>query len=172
MKRTLIVVTSIHETSQNQVEQYISTLGGKAIVFNPSPSQLINRRISESALKQQLKALIHTSKENVIIRANPAKIINEGNNIYDITKKIADYLADLGQYALDNQKFDSLILFGGDGAAALLGKLGITEMRILYAIVPGVPFCIVDDGAYSGMKVMTKSGGFGNLNLLNEMMEM
>lgn len=65
-----------------------------------------------------------------------------------------------------------MILFGGDGAAALLGKLGITEMRILYAIVPGVPFCIVDDGAYSGMKVMTKSGGFGNLNLLNEMMEM
>lgn len=72
--RALIVVTSIHETSQLQVDEYISTLGGKSIVFNPSPSQLINYSQSEHSLKLQLNALIRFSRDHVIIRANPAKL--------------------------------------------------------------------------------------------------
>lgn len=169
--RTLILVTSIHETSQNQVDQYISTVGAKSIVFNPSPSQLINYELSNEAIISQLKALIHSSSENVIIRANPAKIMNHNfGNIHTVARKIAEYLAELGIYALNNEKFDSLVLFGGDGAAMLLGKMNISEMNILYAIVPGVPLCTINSGQYKGLKVMTKSGGFGNNNLLNDIL--
>ncbi|HBO38841.1 MAG TPA: hypothetical protein DD638_09280, partial [Pasteurellaceae bacterium] len=170
--RTLIVVTSIHETSQTQVDQYISTAGGKSIVFNPAPSQLMNYQISETALKQQLNALINSSDDNVIIRANPAKVINIDKQVTEIASSIAEYLADLAKYALDKQKFDSLMLFGGDGAAALLDRMDITEMQVLYAVIPGVPLCTIDRGIYAGMKVMTKSGGFGRPDLLNNIMQM
>ena len=167
--RTLILVTSIHETSQNQVDQYISTVGAKSIVFNPSPSQLINYELSNEALILQFKALIHSSTENVIIRANPSQIINNSfGNIPEIAKKIAEYLAELGICALNHEKFDSLILFGGDGAAMLLNKMNISEMNIQYAIVPGVPLCIINNDQYNGLKVITKSGGFGDKNLLND----
>lgn len=71
--RTLILVTSIHETSQTQVDEYISSVGGNSIVFNPAPSQLINYDVSNTSLKQQLYALISNCKNNVIIRANPRK---------------------------------------------------------------------------------------------------
>lgn len=170
--RSLILVTSIHETSQNQVDEYISTIGGKAIVFNPSPSQLINYKLSHDALISQLDALIHSSEENVIIRANPAKVINsEFDNINDAAKKIAEYLSQLCIYALNNAHFDSVILFGGDGAAALLEKLNISEMEVSHAIVPGVPLCILHTGKHSGLKIMTKSGGFGNNLLLKNMFE-
>jgi len=166
--RILLVVTSIHDISQTQVDHYISTIGGDAIVFNPAPSQLINHQLSEEALKQQLNALITSSSSNVIIRANPAKVINTDESINEIARKIAKYLADLAKYALDSKQFDSLILFGGDGAAALLEKMDITELQVLYAIVPGVPLCEIDSGSYQGIKVMTKSGGFGNITLLND----
>lgn len=169
--RVLILVTSIHETSQNQVDQYISTIGGKSIVFNPSPSQLINKELSSEALISQFNALIRSSKENVIIRANPAKIMNgHFESINEAARTIAEYLADLGLYALNNEKFDSLILFGGDGAATLLDKMDISEMHVLYAIVAGVPLCTINGGQYKGLKVMTKSGGFGNNFLLNDIL--
>ncbi|MDG2952131.1 four-carbon acid sugar kinase family protein [Exercitatus varius] len=165
--RSLILVTSIHETSQNQVDQYISGIGGKSVVFNPSPSQLINHQISSEALLQQFNALIHSSRENVIIRANPAKVVNNiDGSINEIARKIAEYLANLGLHALNTEKFDSLILFGGDGAATLLDKMNISEMKVSYAIVPGVPLCTVTNGPYKGLNVMTKSGGFGNHSLL------
>lgn len=166
--RSLIVVTSIHEISQLQVDEYISTLGGKSIVFNPSPSQLMNYSQSEHSLKLQLNALIRFSKDNVIIRANPAKVINAKiENIAETAKEISQHLADLSKFCLDSEKFDCLILFGGDGAAALLDKMNITEMQVLFAVVPGVPLCSIEQGNYAGIKVMTKSGGFGEKMLLS-----
>ncbi len=169
--RALIVVTSIHETSQLQVDEYISTLGGKSIVFNPSPSQLINYSQSEHSLKLQLNALIRFSRDHVIIRANPAKVVNaKSANITETSKEISQHLADLSKFCLDNEKFDSLILFGGDGAAALLDQMNVTEMNVQYAVVPGVPLCSIEKGNYSGITVMTKSGGFGNNTLLSNIM--
>ncbi len=170
--RTLIVVTSIHETSQLQVDEYVSTLGGKSIVFHPSPSQLMNYSQSEHSLKLQLNALIRFSKDNVIIRANPAKVVNaKSANITETAKEISQHLADLSKFCLDNEKFDSLILFGGDGAAALLEQMNVTEMNVLYAVVPGVPLCSIEEGNYSDIVVMTKSGGFGSEVLLSHIME-
>uniref|UniRef100_Q0I3E2 Four-carbon acid sugar kinase family protein n=1 Tax=Histophilus somni (strain 129Pt) TaxID=205914 RepID=Q0I3E2_HISS1 len=170
--RTLIVVTSIHEISQLQVDEYVSTLGGKSIVFHPSPSQLMNYSQSEHSLKLQLNALIRFSKDNVIIRANPAKVVNaKSANITETAKEISQHLADLSKFCLDNEKFDSLILFGGDGAAALLDQMNVTEMNVLYAVVLGVPLCLIEEGNYSDIVVMTKSGGFGDKTLLSHIME-
>ncbi|OBX04575.1 hypothetical protein QV06_06105 [Gallibacterium genomosp. 3] len=169
--RSLILVTSIHETSQQQVDEYISHAGGSSIVFNPSPLQLLNHEISSSALKQQLGALIKSSKDNVIIRANPTKVPVQDGNINSIARILAKDLAELGLFCLENEHFDSLILFGGDGAAMLLDKMNITEMRLLFSIVPGVPLCKIDNTKYQGLIVMTKSGGFGNKDLLRMIKE-
>lgn len=87
--RTLIVViTSIHNSSQLQVDEYVSTLGGKSIVFHPSPSQLMNYSQSEHSLKLQLNALIRFSKDNVIIRTSQQKVVNaKSANITETAKR-------------------------------------------------------------------------------------
>ncbi|PJG84572.1 four-carbon acid sugar kinase family protein [Conservatibacter flavescens] len=168
--RSLILVSSIHEVSQNQVDKYIASLGGKSIVFNPAPAQLLNHSVSNEALKQQLNALIESSSENVIIRANPTKY-HSSESIHSVAKKIAEYLSELGLYCLTKQKFDSIILFGGDGAAALLKKMHVSELELVYALFPGVPLCRINDGLYKGIHIVTKSGGFGSLDLLTDMMK-
>lgn len=169
--RALILVTSIHETSQRQVDEYISHSGGSSIVFNPSPLQLLNHELSSEALKRQLQVLIHSSKDNVIIRANPAKVEFGKSSINSIARVLAKDLAELALFCLEHEHFDSLILFGGDGAATLLEKMGISEMRLLFSIVPGVPLCSIDHSKYHGLCVITKSGGFGDKNLLRTLME-
>ncbi|WKT00100.1 four-carbon acid sugar kinase family protein [Gallibacterium salpingitidis] len=169
--RSLVLVTSIHETSQQQVDEYISHAGGSSIVFNPSPLQLLNHEVSSNALKHQLSALIRSSKDNVIIRANLTKVDASEGSINSVARTLAKDLAELALFCLENEHFDSLILFGGDGAATLLEKMDVSEMRLLFSMVPGVPLCRIDDPKYQGLWVMTKSGGFGNKNLLRTIME-
>lgn len=170
--RSLILVTSIHETSQNQVDEYIAHNGGDSIVFNPSPLQLLNHKISAKALREQLKALITFSESDVIIRANPTKVVSAENDINMIARTLAKDLAELSLYCLNHKHFDHLILFGGDGAATLLEQMNVTEMKLLYSIVPGVPVCQIQNSQYENLTVMTKSGGFGNNHLLSDIMKL
>lgn len=169
--RVLILVTSIHETSQNQVDFYISNEGGESIVFNPLLSQLVNYEISKNSLKKQVNSLIKDNHTNLVIKANPSKINTKvSSNINDISRSIAKCLSELALNALENGKFDSLILFGGDGALALLSKMGVSDMFISHAVSAGVPLCYVCKGPYKGLKVITKSGGFGNISLLSDIL--
>jgi 4-hydroxythreonine-4-phosphate dehydrogenase len=54
------------------------------------------------------------------------------------------------------------VLTGGATARAVLGRLGIGELRLLGEVEPGVPFGIAPDGTL----VCTKAGGFGSAGTL------
>ena len=166
----LLLVTSIHDTSQQQVDAYIgSPDGADAIVFSPHPAQLLAPR-SLPALQAQLQALLVSGGGTVIIRANPARVAL-GNVREELAKHFAQTLAALGKTALERRRFGALVLFGGDGSAALLDTLGVKALQVLRPVAEGVPLATVRGGAYDGLAVITKSGGFGAPELLCRMME-
>lgn len=165
----LLLVTSIHDTSQQQVDAYIgSVAGADAIVFSPHPAQLLAPG-SLPALTAQLQALLVSGDGTVIIRANPTRIAS-GAAAEALAKTFAQQLAALGKHSLEKRRFGALVLFGGDGSAALLHALGVTALRVLRPIAEGVPLATVRGGAYDGLVVITKSGGFGAPDLLCRMM--
>ncbi|WP_298641725.1 four-carbon acid sugar kinase family protein [uncultured Cardiobacterium sp.] len=165
----LLLVTSIHNASQQQVDAYIgSAAGADAIVFSPHPAQLLAPG-SLPALTAQLQALLVSGDGTVIIRANPARIAS-GAAAEALAKTFAQQLAALGKHSLKKRRFGALVLFGGDGSAALLHALGVTALRVLRPIAEGVPLATVRGGAYDGLVVITKSGGFGAPDLLCRMM--
>jgi uncharacterized protein YgbK (DUF1537 family) len=59
-----------------------------------------------------------------------------------------------------------LVLVGGDGAAQTLIALGATGIRVVDALVEGVPVGTVVGGAHAGLAVATKAGGFGDAHTL------
>jgi uncharacterized protein YgbK (DUF1537 family) len=65
-------------------------------------------------------------------------------------------------------RFDALIVFGGDTAFAILRALQCPMLRPLGEIVPGVPLSLV---RYRGrdLIIMTKAGGFGPVDILATM---
>ena len=107
-------------------------------------------------------------RDTLIIQSNSAKLHDESVDMTQVSKEIASNLSHLCQEVLESEKFDSVIIFGGDGAAALFDLLKITQMRLHYSIVPGVPLCTVESGPYKGLNILTKSGGFGKENLFDE----
>jgi uncharacterized protein YgbK (DUF1537 family) len=62
--------------------------------------------------------------------------------------------------------FDALVLVGGDGAAAVLDRLGVEQIMINSAILPGTPDGRVVGGPAHGLRLVTKSGGFGGADAL------
>ena len=62
----------------------------------------------------------------------------------------------------ERSRTTALVLVGGDGAAAVLDRLDADGITIDGAIVPGCPTGIVVGGPADGLRLVTKSGGFGD----------
>jgi D-threonate/D-erythronate kinase len=80
----------------------------------------------------------------------------------DIATQLAADVAD----PLQRSAYDGLVLVGGDGAAAVLDQLQVESVRIYSAVVPGAPDGRVVGGTADGLRLITKSGGFGGPDTL------
>lgn len=164
--RILIVVTSVHDTSQSQVDYYIGKeSGGNAIVISPHPAQMLTKS-SLPALIEQVKALAKSGDGTVIIRANTAKIDNPNLSKEQLAKKFANQLSLLAKSILEQENFGAILLVGGDGANATLQAIGAKQLSIIYPISEGVPIAKICGNQFTGLPVITKSGGFGEVDLI------
>jgi uncharacterized protein YgbK (DUF1537 family) len=67
--------------------------------------------------------------------------------------------------------YDTVVLIGGDGAAAALHRVGADAIRVHGTLAPGVPVGTILGGAAHGMRVVTKSGGFGRSDSVLEIVD-
>jgi D-threonate/D-erythronate kinase len=67
---------------------------------------------------------------------------------------------------VDPKEAACLFLTGGDTAMLICRALGIRSLRLLREFAPGVPLGVAEGGAFDGVAVMMKSGGFGERDLL------
>jgi uncharacterized protein YgbK (DUF1537 family) len=57
---------------------------------------------------------------------------------------------------------DAVLLTGGEMAAAFLKSIQASELRLEKEILPGIPLSSIAVGRGTGLKVVTKAGGFGS----------
>jgi len=77
--------------------------------------------------------------------------------------------ANLGKVAanvLRHQSLSGLILTGGDVAWKACHDLESSAMRIEGEVLPGIPLSSLTDGPFKGLRIITKSGGFGDRGAL------
>jgi 4-hydroxythreonine-4-phosphate dehydrogenase len=59
----------------------------------------------------------------------------------------------------------SLVASGGETARAILDRWGVTSLRMLGELEPGLPFAVTEDHKRA-LPVVTKAGGFGSSQTL------
>ena len=87
----------------------------------------------------------------------------------------AEVAADFGERVAEQllrHPYDTVVLVGGDGAAATLDRVGATAISVHAALAPGIPIGIICGGAAHGLHVVTKSGGFGDADSLIEIVDL
>jgi uncharacterized protein YgbK (DUF1537 family) len=65
---------------------------------------------------------------------------------------------------LRTQRYDAIMIFGGDTAFSIVEALGIPVLRPLGEVVPGVPCATAGD-----LTFITKAGGFGGPDVIREL---
>lgn len=99
------------------------------------------------------------------------KLISEGNGLVisstfsryvpAFKKDIAVIIAEIVANILASYMFVGLFLSGGDIAMYTCRRLNVSAIEVHGEIEPGVPAGKIVGGQYTGMRVITKAGGFG-----------
>jgi uncharacterized protein YgbK (DUF1537 family) len=104
--------------------------------------------------------------QNTELRRIPRTL--SSNEVMDSPLLVVEYL---GRIALQiagrcPQPIRGLILTGGDTALAVFKHLGISHVRLIDEILPGIPYGQVLGGEFAGLSVVTKAGAFGDESAL------
>jgi uncharacterized protein YgbK (DUF1537 family) len=88
-----------------------------------------------------------------------------GNRRYEKASslRVVEYLGRIAGRIVDEcpRPIRGLITTGGDTAMAVFKHLGISRVRLVDEILPGVPYGQVVGGNLAGMDIVTKAGAFG-----------
>jgi D-threonate/D-erythronate kinase len=67
---------------------------------------------------------------------------------------------------LPSDRVSAVVLSGGDTASLFCQAAGVEHIDLVDEVLPGIPFGIICGGAFDGIPVVTKSGGFGDADAL------
>lgn len=86
-------------------------------------------------------------------------------------KLIPNFLGQIVALLLSEIQLGGLILTGGDLAMGVCGHLSASVLSIEEEVLPGIPFSLLLDGPYQGLRLVTKAGGFGQEDALGQIIK-
>jgi 4-hydroxythreonine-4-phosphate dehydrogenase len=147
----LVLVGSVAEVSRAAGERLVSA-GRVTAVTIP---EAVLRDASGAAttgreLTDRIGAAFGDGDVLVVTEFGPGSDLREGA---DVARRLADLVAPA------ITRLGGLVATGGDTVCALLGRLGVTGIRLVDEVEPGVPLGVTV-GAVA-LPIATKAGGFG-----------
>ncbi len=140
-------------------ENYFDRPGGMGLIDK------INKYLS-SKKKLIIKAMEDKAEmEQVLLYSR-----NIGLTMKDIPLQVARNMGELVKKVLEFNCIGTLVVFGGDTAVSVIKALGCDGIVPLEEIIPGVVASRVI-GADKALLLITKAGGFGSENVLQEIEE-
>jgi uncharacterized protein YgbK (DUF1537 family) len=111
----------------------------------------------ESAFRWASRLAVEPGAEVLALSAPTERLTGLGQ--VEASVRVARGLAAAVHELLGRGRTGALVLLGGDGAEAILDRLGVDTLRVLRRVVEGVP--VSETTGSAGMVVVTKAGGFG-----------
>ena len=151
----LSVIGTRNDATARQLKEAETRLGLPLISIEPSEFAHRKGRIARiNQLAKEVGNLISCGK-SVIISSTLSRYVPA------LTGSSAGILAAIAVRAARRWDIAGLILSGGDVARATCEALGVTGIRILRELQPGIVVGEITGAVKEGMRVVTKAGGFG-----------
>ncbi|WP_150307486.1 four-carbon acid sugar kinase family protein [Planctomonas psychrotolerans] len=177
--RILVVVSSLHAVSRTQAAALVRERGPADVaVREPTAEELRDRAAAARFVSgaRNPRGARGDGAQGVTLLLSPAPV--RGGAAVDVTARtrpsaetVADSLARVALGLVREQGIDTVVLVGGDGARAVLDASGARAMRVDGQPLEGVVLGEVIGGELSGLRVITKSGGFGDDRTLIDVLE-
>ncbi|WP_022886764.1 four-carbon acid sugar kinase family protein [Glaciibacter superstes] len=166
----LVVVSSLHEASRIQYRSLVNSLPAGSVSVLEPPLDIV---LDDDAIAPWIERKLaeQPSRASVIIVVAPllqssSARGHETDDGAPISGRVADGLAEAAASVFGISRVAAMVLVGGEGARAVLGRLGARSILVRESIREGLPVGVVEGGGADGITVVTKSGGFGASEIL------
>ena len=153
-RRLAIVASSLHTVTREQIVALTEAMAGAVDVWGPSLTQILDEE-SRRAWLEGVRA-DDSSAPAVVIDAPAERTVQ--------TDLVAQVIAETTAELIGPDPSTGLMLLGGEGARAVLKRLGANDLHIHATVREGIPIGTIDGGIRHGTTVVTKAGGFGRLS--------
>ena len=133
--------------------------------------------IGVASLHPRARELVERLGTAVVDRGTGPRVVVDVVDVIGTGASWTDPVAVAGSFGqqvaerLAGGAYDTVVLVGGDGAAAALRQVGADAIKVHGTLAAGVPVGTILGGAAHGMRVVTKSGGFGRSGSLLEIVD-
>lgn len=121
-------------------------------------------RIEKESLLQKIKEALTRDEGAILTTTFQAHLPGK-------EKLIPNFLGETVARILREFQLGGLILTGGDLAMGVCAHLSASALRIEEEVLPGIPFSILLAGPNRGLRLVTKAGGFGQEDALEEIIK-
>jgi uncharacterized protein YgbK (DUF1537 family) len=167
-RRVVVVVSSLHDVSRRQADHLLTSLPDERVLLL-APS--LDDALDPSTIAEWASARLADAAglpEVVVIASPTERPAQKLGGASTAPELIASSLATVTELVLGRDQVDTLMLLGGEGARAVLDRLGAESLLVLDAIREGIPLARLEGGTADGMTVVTKAGGFGDPNTVHD----
>jgi D-threonate/D-erythronate kinase len=153
----LIVIGSMSTVSRRQVAALAEA--SDIEVFSIPPHALLSQQESTAWVEyaEKISRVLRSGRDLAIILEPEDKLDSSKGRL--LSSALATILSPF------RDTVGSLVASGGETARAILDRWGITSLRMLGELEPGLPFAITE-GHKRALPVVTKAGAFGNSQTL------
>ncbi len=173
----LIVAGTMNRLGLAQVARLLD-LGACLIRVSPDPGLEAPETTARGAAGELIRALTAPGSKSTSIvlslvdpREEPPNLDQiartHGVDLREATEQLVGALGRAVSLAMRDATPGALILTGGDTARAVCVALGVHGLDIQREAAPGIPISL-GDGRGDGLPVVTKAGGFGDVDTLVE----
>ena len=157
--RVIVVASSLHTVTRKQIEALIAARLGEVALWAPTLDQVVDDS-ARAAWVAEIRAS-ETTSPIIIVNAPEERMSPSDSSERQITAQVAEVLAEAAEPLLDTTVPTALMLLGGEGARAVLRRLGTERVAIHSTVREGIPIGTIEGGSANGTPVITKAGGFG-----------
>ncbi|UVI36833.1 four-carbon acid sugar kinase family protein [Brevibacterium spongiae] len=150
-KRLVIVASSLHTVTREQIVALTETLPGIVDVREPELAQVL-----EGGARREWLTEVRASGS-----VAPITVISPPSERTSQTDLVAEFIAETTAAVVGSDSSAGLMLLGGEGARAVLNHLGAHSLQIHATVREGIPIGTIGGGGRHGTTVVTKAGGFG-----------
>ncbi|HEX5283605.1 MAG TPA: four-carbon acid sugar kinase family protein [Bryocella sp.] len=134
---------------------------GATIFFIGSPHPVSRAQVSHlrqvAQIAEHRPPGTHSAHDDLLVPVEPGQTTTDG-----IRRALASY---------DPAQTGCLFMTGGDTAHFVCRALEVQSLRLLHEFAPGIPIAVAEGGPFDGVRVVLKSGGFGEPDLLCRLLE-
>ena len=172
----LAVIASVSEVARNQIHfaeekgLLVQTVDIAALLRGGEKQIYVDRAVEALRKGKDLAFVSSASYDRAELDASIAAGAEQGLTRDEVAEFTGRAISQLASEIIETAHISGLFLSGGDTAIHFFNTVGAMGSEIVFELTVGIPMMRLTGGRFDGLKVITKAGAFGSVDVLPNIM--